>query len=147
MPRRAAASYGLPNVPGTKPSPPPDLSQVEIEIWNELTAGIAAERLDPQFAVLVQPLIRHIRYAKWLGAVIDGMMKPDAPKVDPDRAILRGMLTAPGAETGKVADLMGRLRLLPVNRYAHNRAQLRPSAHPEPWLDWTDDAGEKPKPS
>jgi hypothetical protein len=135
MPRKNQYVSG-PLIPGQRPPPPDDMDAEELELWTQLTSNLPAERIDVWFEILARPLIRHIRYAKWLGEEIDAMMRPDAPKTDPTRRMLRQLLTAHGAETGKMADFMGRLRLLPVNRYYKDSAALRPRTGPEPWNDW-----------
>ena len=66
-------------------------------------------------------------------------MWPGAPN-DPSRKMMRQLLTAHGAETGRMADLMGKLRLLPQNRYFKDSAVLRPKTGPEPWNDWRAEA-------
>ncbi len=135
MPRKNQYALG-PVIPGRRPPPPDGLDAEELELWTQLTANLPAERIDVWFEILARPLIRHIRYATWLGELIDTMMRPDAPPTDPTRRMLRQLLTAHGAETGKMADLMGKLRLLPVNRYYKDNAVLRPRTGPEPWEDW-----------
>jgi hypothetical protein len=135
MPRKNQYASG-PIIPGQRPAPPDDMDAEELALWTQLTSNLPAERIDVWFEIMARPLIRHIRYAKWLGDEIDAMMRPDAPKTDPARKMLRQLLTAHGAETGKMADLMGRLRLLPVNRYYKDSAALRPRTGTEPWLDW-----------
>jgi hypothetical protein len=107
----------------------------ELEIWTQLTTNLSAERVDVWFEILARPLIRHIRYAKWLGEEIDAMW-PGTTPTDPTWKTLRALLTAHGAETGRMADLMGKLRLLPINRYFKDSAALRNPAGPEPWNDW-----------
>ena len=144
MPRKSAAELSVgPLIPGQRPPPPDDMNAEELELWTQLTSNLPAERIDAGFVLLARPLIRHIRYAKWLGDLIDAMMRPDAPKTDPARKMLRQLLTAHGAETGKMADLMGRLRLLPVNRYYKDSAALRPRTGPRPWEDWGDRARDR----
>jgi hypothetical protein len=108
----------------------------ELELWMQLTANLPAERIDAWFEILARPLIRHIRYATELGHLIDAMMRADTPPTDPARKMLRQLLIAHGAETGRMADLMGKLRLLPVNRYFKDSAVLRTQTGPEPWNDW-----------
>jgi hypothetical protein len=108
----------------------------ELELWTQLTANLSPERVDVWFEILARPLIRHIRYATELGHMIDDMLPPNPTPVDPNRKMLRQLLTAHGAETGRMADLMGKLRLLPVNRYFKDSAALRTPTGPEPWLDW-----------
>src|SRR5262245_2498962 len=76
------------------------------------------------------------RYAKWLGDEIDAMLRPDAPKIDPARKLLRLVLTAHSNETARMADLMGKLRLLPVNRYFKDNAVLHARTTSDPWTDW-----------
>jgi len=71
-----------------------------------------------------------------LGDEIDAMLSPNAPKIDPARKMLRLLLTAHSNETGRLADLMGKLRLLPVNRYFKDNAVLRARTTPDPWTDW-----------
>jgi hypothetical protein len=135
MPRKNQYAAG-PIIPGRRPPPPDDLDAEELELWTQLTSNLPAERIDVWFEILARPLIRHIRYATELGHMIDTMLRPDAPKTDPTRQMLRQLLTAHGAETGRMADLMGKLRLLPVNRYFKDSATLRTPTGPEPWLDW-----------
>jgi hypothetical protein len=57
--------------------------------------------------------------------------------------MLRQLLTAHGAETGRMADLMGKLRLLPVNRYYKYSVALRPKTTPDPWSDWGAEARDR----
>jgi hypothetical protein len=135
MPRKNQYASGA-FIPGQRPAPPDDMTAEELELWMQLTSNLPAERIDAWFMIMVRPLIRHIRYAKWLGELIDTMMRPDAPPTDPTRRMLRQLLTAHSAETGRMADLMGKLRLLPVNRYYKDSAALRPQTGPEPWNDW-----------
>jgi hypothetical protein len=135
MPRKNQYTLS-PIIPGERPTPPDGMDAEELELWTQLTSNLPAERIDAWFEILARPLIRHIQYAKWLGEAIDAMMRPDAPPTDPSRRTLRLLLTAHGAETGRMADLMGKLRLLPVNRYYKDSAALRTRTGPEPWDDW-----------
>ena len=135
MPRKNQYAVG-PIIPSKRPPPPEGMDAEELELWSQLTTNLPAERIDVWFTILVRPLIRHIRYAKWLGEEIDAMLRPDAPRIDPTRKMLRLLLTAHGNETGRMADLMGKLRLLPVNRYFKDSAVLRGRTTPEPWTDW-----------
>jgi|GraSoiStandDraft_16_1057320.scaffolds.fasta_scaffold08033_4 hypothetical protein len=135
MPRKSQYASG-PIIPGQRPAPPDGMDAEELELWTQLTSNLPVERIDVWFEILARPLIRHIRYATELGHLIDTMMRPDAAPTDPNRRMLRQLLTAHGAETGRMADLMGKLRLLPVNRYYKDSAVLRPQTGPEPWNDW-----------
>jgi hypothetical protein len=135
MPRRSAASY-VSVVPGERPSPPDGLSEPELAIWHELTSSLPPERLDAAFVTLGRALVQHIRYARHLGDVMDKVLLAEH---DPKQ--LRRLLTAHAMQTGKMADLMGRLRLLPVNRFVRDSAKLRPSTGTRPWLDWGQRSG------
>jgi hypothetical protein len=135
MPRKNQYEAG-PIIPGRRPPPPDGMDTEELELWTQLTANLPAERIDVWFEILARPLIRHIRYATELGHMIDTMLPPNPTPVDPDRKMLRQLLTAHGGETARMADLMGKLRLLPINRYFKDSTVLRTRTGPEPWSDW-----------
>jgi hypothetical protein len=135
MPRKNQYASG-PIIPGRRRPPPDGMDAEELELWTQLTSNLPAERVDVWFEILARPLIRHIRYATELGHMIDDMLPPNPTPVDPDRKMLRQLLTAHGGETGRMADLRGKLRLLPINRYFKDSAVLRTRTGPEPWNDW-----------
>jgi hypothetical protein len=145
MPRRSAAELAIgPIIPGQRPQAPEHLTKEEVEIWEQLTADLSAERFDCGFMLLSEFLVRHVRFARFLGEMVNRLLTGEDKRDDPkQRQQLRKLLTAHGHETQRLATMMVQLRLTPQSRSFKDSARLRPRSGLPPWQDWGDRARDR----
>jgi len=140
---RKSATYvqptrvGLPDIPGTQPDPPKELSPDEAMEWKRLWA-VAPDGWFPRetWPLLVQ-LCRHICMARWLGESLQeirlGLLDPRNPK---QIAHLNTVSVLHEREGRAVTALMEKLRLTTqqrVNSHVAGPQQAEQAPEVTPW--------------
>jgi hypothetical protein len=153
--QRAAVS---PFVPGTRPPAPPDLSEREAALWDEIIASVPQNWIPQEAFALLVNLTRHITFADDLAAEISALRAeqaaaeaqppPESSKVERERGkaaaarrrLWLRLLRDHGFQTARIASLETKLRLPPSSRSSGDRAlgeRKRASSDAvKPWNDW-----------
>jgi hypothetical protein len=144
---QAAKLAALPNIPGSRPPPPPDLSPEEAEIWDATLGALPSGWVPPEAMPVLMVYVRHCAYARALAERI-AFVLPLAERGDPERQKeWLTLLRAHGFQTERMGQLATKLRLLPQNRMAADKARDRRKqapAGPRPWDDFPSARDEPP---
>jgi len=137
MPRHPAAELTVvPQLPGTRPEPPADLTAREQQLWRDIVGSMPPN----WFLLCVQPLLRqlivHIINAEKLTAVARHVWQITADIYFVERfdCQLQGQLIA---ESKIIAELAHKLRLTPSARSTLRAADFARRSTPQtrPWED------------
>lgn len=132
---RAGLSVVPPLVPGKRPSPPPGLSEFEVEAWAAIVSSMPAHWFHGAESVLAR-YCSLTATCETLEVRIRAMWAGSGP-------IDRGLLAAHARSTAALTKLAQALRLSPASRYtprsAAGRVSEAKSTRARPWEIHSDD--------
>jgi hypothetical protein len=132
MPGKSAAAlqaeaYRMPTAPTPPPEPPAGMSPAQARIWREIAVDKPGDYFDGANLVLLELLVRHVDTSN----TIAGQLALCDPRDYPQgfRRYSRLLIMA-SRETKAIAQLCGKLRLLPRNT---PQPMLQPMDGGQPW--------------
>ena len=139
-------------VPGTKvppPKPPPELNDIERDIWASIVAKLPSNWFTGECQPLLKELVRHIRIAdrltRDLAKVEEALDKltRESPEFEALTRDYHALLRAHGYQSERVGNLATKLRISPQAKILAVSAERKARDMPkgiDPWLDWGEPA-------
>jgi hypothetical protein len=112
--------------PPRRPAAPKGLSELAKMHWGNIVASRPPEYFDAANQVLLGCLCEHMAHSDWVAEAINGL-DPDDPK---DFRRYARLTIMANRESGAIAALMTKLRLLPTKKAAEMRADTPTATAP-----------------
>jgi hypothetical protein len=144
---RTVTDPAPPIIPGSRPTPPPELSPEQQAIWSAIVARLPVGWFSGENLPMLRELCRHIDFANWLAADIaqarSEIIAQAAAEISRSKTQdrLLSLLRAHGYQTERIGNLSTKLRLTKASRYTRDAegaaiASRNASAGSKPWEDW-----------